>query len=60
MNQDVLKPAAFFCERFSVSPTTWWRLSTKTSGFPAPLRFGRAVRWSVEAVDAFMRQQQAA
>lgn len=60
MIQQDFKPAAFHCERFGISPSTWWRLSTKTPGFPEPIRFGRAVRWSVQAVDNFMRQRQAA
>ena len=41
------------CARYQVSRTTWWRW-TKIPGFPQPLRFGRAVRWDVEAVDAFL------
>ncbi|WP_455229840.1 helix-turn-helix transcriptional regulator [Geopseudomonas aromaticivorans] len=42
--------------RFQVSRTTWWRWS-KTAGFPEPIRFGRSVRWPVEAVEAFLTQQ---
>ena len=42
-----------FCAHYHVSRTTWWRIS-KSPGFPAPLRFGRSVRWNSEAVEAFL------
>lgn len=41
------------CAKYQVSRTTWWRW-TKTPGFPQPLRLSRAVRWDVDAVDAFL------
>ena len=41
------------CAKYQVSRTTWWRW-TKIPGFPQPLRFGRAVRWDIEVVDAFL------
>lgn len=44
------------CTRFQVSRTTWWRWS-KTADFPRAVRFGRSVRWPVEAVEAFLTQQ---
>lgn len=54
-------PGAFattaqLCNRYQVSRTTWWRWS-QTAGFPRPIRFGRSVRWSVEAIEAFLFQQ---
>lgn len=48
-----LASASYFCQRYSISRTTWWRLS-QTPGFPEPVRFGRAVRWSVVQVDTFI------
>lgn len=47
------RPAAFFHGRYQVSATTWWRLS-KVEAFPAPIRIGRRVRWSVSECDAFV------
>lgn len=47
-----------FCTRYQVSRTTWWRWS-QTDGFPKPVRFGRSVRWPVEAVESFLTQQEA-
>lgn len=41
------------CARYQISRTTWWRWST-TSGFPAPIRFGRAIRWDINAVEAYL------
>lgn len=54
-------PGAFgtseqLCSRFQISRTTLWRWS-KSAGFPEPIRFGRSVRWPVEAVEAFLIQQ---
>lgn len=49
--------AAQFCTKYQVSRTTWWRWS-QSPGFPAPMRFGRSVRWSPEAVDSFLTQQE--
>ena len=46
-------PAAFFTAEYSVSRSTWWRVA-RTPGFPTPVRFGRAVRWDVEKVAAFL------
>lgn len=48
-----LAPASHFWLRYSISHTTWWRLS-QTQGFPEPVRFDRAVRRSVVEVDAFI------
>ena len=48
-----LAPADFFCQRYSIGRTTWWRL-TQTPGFPEPVRFGRSVRWNVEQVEIFI------
>lgn len=53
-----LGTAAQFCTRYQVSRTTWWRWS-QTKGFPRAVRFGRSVRWPVEAVEAFLTQQEA-
>jgi predicted DNA-binding transcriptional regulator AlpA len=47
--------AAQLCNRFQVSRTTWWRWS-QSDGFPAALRFGRSVRWQVDAVESFLTQ----
>jgi predicted DNA-binding transcriptional regulator AlpA len=49
--------AAQLCTKYQVSRTTWWRWS-QSPGFPAPMRFGRSVRWSPEAVDSFLTQQE--
>ncbi len=46
-------PAAYFCSQYSVSRTTWWRLS-QSPGFPEPKRLGRAVRWEVSKVAEFL------
>ncbi|MBN0154368.1 helix-turn-helix domain-containing protein [Pseudomonas aeruginosa] len=45
------------CKHFKVCRTTWWRWS-KTPGFPAPVRFGRAVRWHSAAVEAFLTSRE--
>ncbi|MBN0817997.1 helix-turn-helix domain-containing protein, partial [Pseudomonas aeruginosa] len=45
------------CRLYQVSRTTWWRWS-KAPGFPAPVRFGRAVRWDAAAVEAFLTQRE--
>ena len=49
--------AAQLCTKYQVSRTTWWRWS-QSPGFPAPMRFGRSVRWSAEAVDSFLTKQE--
>jgi predicted DNA-binding transcriptional regulator AlpA len=41
------------CAKYQISRTTWWRW-TKIPGFPQPLRLRRAIRWDIEAVDAFL------
>lgn len=41
------------CDRYQISRTTWWRWST-TSGFPTPIRFGRTVRWDINAVETYL------
>ncbi|KRA88804.1 hypothetical protein ASD91_15185 [Pseudomonas sp. Root68] len=43
---------------YQVSRTTWWRWS-QMPGFPRAVRFGRSVRWPVEAVEAFLTSQEA-
>lgn len=50
--------AAQFCTKYQISRTTFWRWS-QAPGFPAPMRFGRSVRWDAEAVDAFLTQAEA-
>jgi predicted DNA-binding transcriptional regulator AlpA len=50
--------AAQLCAKYQVSRATWWRWS-KTPQFPEPIRFGRSVRWHVEAVEAFLTRQEA-
>ncbi len=49
--------AAQFCTKYQISRTTFWRWS-QAPGFPAPMRFGRSVRWDAEAVDTFLTQQE--
>lgn len=44
------------CALYKIGRTTFWRL-TKQEGFPSPVRFGRAVRWSVAEVEAFLKAQ---
>lgn len=41
------------CARYQISRTTWWRWS-KSSDCPSPIRFGRTVRWNVNAVDTYL------
>lgn len=48
--------AAQFCALFQISRTTFWRLSNQP-GFPAPARFGRAVRYNTAAVEAFLTKR---
>lgn len=50
--------AAQCCAKYQVSRTTWWRWS-QAPGFPQPMRFERAVRWPIEAVEAFLTQPRA-
>ena len=50
--------AAQLCAKYQVSRATWWRWS-KTPGFPAPIRFGRSVRWEPESVETFLLSQEA-
>ncbi|AYC34698.1 DNA-binding protein [Pseudomonas cavernae] len=52
-----LATAAQLCTKYQVSRTTWWRWS-QAEGFPAPIRFGRSVRWDTAAVDAFLIAQE--
>jgi hypothetical protein len=47
------RPASFFHQRYEISPTTWWRIS-KSEKFPAPIRIGRRVRWSIAECDEFL------
>ncbi|MNJ76640.1 Prophage CP4-57 regulatory protein (AlpA) [compost metagenome] len=51
-------PAGFFCKRYAVSRTTWWRLSSRP-GFPLPIRIGRAVRWNASEIEAYLIQHKA-
>lgn len=44
-------------DRYGVAKPTWYRLYSKTPGFPKPLRCGRAVRWNAQEVDAFLKSQ---
>lgn len=53
--KDVYAAAGFFCEKFKISRTTWWRI-TKSQGFPHPVRFGRSVRWNVKSVISFLNK----
>jgi predicted DNA-binding transcriptional regulator AlpA len=50
--------SAQLCTLYQVSRTTWWRWS-QMPGFPRAVRFGRSVRWPVEAVEAFLTPQEA-
>ena len=45
-----------FCNLLQIGRTTFWRL-TKMDGFPAPIRIGRAVRWDLAEVEAFLKKQ---
>ena len=59
---DMPVPGAFgtttqLCNRLQISRTTLWRWLQMT-GFPRPVRFGRSVRWPVEAIEAFLNQQE--
>ena len=49
---------AQLCTKYQISRTTLWRWS-QADGFPAPIRFGRSVRWDDSAVEAFLTQQEA-
>ncbi|MDT4811422.1 hypothetical protein FQZ97_443610 [compost metagenome] len=48
---------AQLCTKYQVSRTTFWRWS-RSEGFPAPIRFGRSVRWDTAAVDTFLMAQE--
>ena len=54
--QGALATPAQLCTKYQISRTTLWRWA-QTPGFPAPMRFGRSVRWSPEAVDSFLASQ---
>ena len=48
-------------EYLGLSPVTVWRLANNdASGFPKPIRFGRAVRWAVADVETYIAAKQAA
>lgn len=47
-----------FCNRYQIGRTTFWRM-TKLDGFPAAIRFGRAVRWDLAEVEAFLKNREA-
>lgn len=51
--EPVWATAAWFCIRYQISRSTWWRVA-KLAGFPAPVRFTRAVRWKVEEVEKYL------
>ena len=38
--------------RYGLSPRTWWRL-VDSGRAPQPTRFGRLVRWSLSALEAW-------
>ncbi|MBJ2226654.1 helix-turn-helix transcriptional regulator [Pseudomonas brenneri] len=46
------------CMHFDISRTTLWRLA-QLEGFPEPLKLGRAVRYRLDEVEAFLRDQEA-
>ena len=46
------------CMHFVISRTTLWRLA-QLEGFPEPLKLGRAVRYRLDEVEAFLRDQEA-
>lgn len=50
---------AQLCAKYQISRSTWWRWS-QSPGFPAPIRFGRSVRWDADLVEAFLAQGEAA
>jgi predicted DNA-binding transcriptional regulator AlpA len=50
--------AAQLCAKYQISRATWWRWSN-TDNFPTPIRFGRTVRWDVDAVEAYLLRQEA-
>ena len=46
-------------EWLALNPVTIWRLANNPeSGFPKPLRFGRAVRWRIADVEEYLAEQQ--
>lgn len=51
-----LAPRAI-CEHFAFSRTTLWRLAQE-AGFPTALKVGRAVRYRLDEVEAFLRGQE--
>lgn len=44
------------CTLLQISLSTLWRLRKET-GFPAPIRIGRGVRWGRESIDAWLERQ---
>ncbi|MNC68213.1 Helix-turn-helix domain protein [compost metagenome] len=42
---------------FDISRTTLWRLA-QLEGFPEPLKVGRAVRYRIDEIEAFLRERQ--
>lgn len=48
--------AATFSQRYKISRVTFWRIG-KEPGCPAPIRFGRAVRWNIADMDAYLAQR---
>ncbi|WP_145991785.1 AlpA family transcriptional regulator [Pseudomonas sp. FFUP_PS_473] len=56
--EPVWATAEWFCTRYQVSRSTWWRVA-KIAGFPAPVRFARAVRWKVEDVEKYLTRNKA-
>lgn len=51
-----LAPRAI-CDHFAFSRTTLWRLAQE-EGFPAALKVGRAVRYRLDEIEAFLRGQE--
>ena len=48
-------------EFLAVAPVTVWRLANDdASGFPKPVRFGRAVRWRMADIETYIAAKQAA
>lgn len=50
-----LAPRAIY-EHFAFSRTTFWRLA-QLDGFPVPLKVGRAVRYRLDEIEAFLRDR---
>ncbi len=51
------QPANFVCTYLNIGRSTLWRLA-QLDGFPAPLKVGRAVRYRLDEIEAFLRDRQ--